>query len=266
MENVSKALLMAGGMLMAILVISMLILMYTNINSYFSASSEANRQAQIVKFNEEYESYNRKDDPATSNNEGLRGTEIISLLAKANEYNTKQSDYDGTSAGYSKISITVDIGNENLKKFTWDGNTPKSLGRVYTDSNYTDLIQIKTNCSKELSDVKKSLVRKNSISDSDLETLAGALANLTNDKPSELERKKRYSLLGRIFAYEFNDDNWKLQKDKIYKILNSTQKYYEYTQFKKAHFDCIDVSYKTDAGKESARITGMEFKFNGTIE
>ena len=37
--------------------------------------------------------------------------------------------------------------------------------------------------------------------------------------------------------------------------------YYEYVQFKRAHFDCTNIEYDNNTG----RITKMDFKFNGKI-
>ena len=42
-------------------------------------------------------------------------------------------------------------------------------------------------------------------------------------------------------------------------IRNDVYKYYEYIQFKRAHFDCEKVEYNNETG----RITKMKFKFNG---
>ena len=37
--------------------------------------------------------------------------------------------------------------------------------------------------------------------------------------------------------------------------------YYEYIQFKRAHFDCTDIEYDGETG----RVIGMKFEFNGKI-
>lgn len=45
-------------------------------------------------------------------------------------------------------------------------------------------------------------------------------------------------------------------------IRERVYKYYEYVQFKRAHFDCVDSKYNNSTG----RITYLEFKFNGEIQ
>ena len=149
MENASKALLMAGGVLMAILVISMLVLMFSNLTNVFSEENQANREAQIVKFNMEYESYNR---------EGVRGTEILSLLAKVHDYNEYQSDYEGTNAGYSPITVNIDMSTQgnNLKYDDTDElkiSTNYVQGKLNTQNAYDSIKNIKENAKESLEQI-----------------------------------------------------------------------------------------------------------------
>lgn len=81
MENASKALLMAGGMLLAILLISVGVLGYTRIKSLKTTEAETVKQKQIQAFNAEYESYNRQR---------LRGIDVISVVNKAISNNEMQ--------------------------------------------------------------------------------------------------------------------------------------------------------------------------------
>lgn len=76
MENASKALLIAGGILIAILILSVLVVTINIINSNQKAQEKALATEQLVKFNQKYEAYNKK---------ALYGTDIITLkgLAKS---------------------------------------------------------------------------------------------------------------------------------------------------------------------------------------
>lgn len=83
MENASKALLMAGGILIAILVIGVVIYMFNSSSFLFKSSEDIERAEQIEAFNREYEAYNRKL---------MRGTDIISIINKVNSNNEKYED------------------------------------------------------------------------------------------------------------------------------------------------------------------------------
>ena len=81
MENASKALLMAGGILIALLVISALILMFNQIGAYGKSQEEMKRNSQLVEFNKDFERY--LDD------KGITGADVISLINKVVDYNIK---------------------------------------------------------------------------------------------------------------------------------------------------------------------------------
>ena len=57
MENASKALLMAGGILTALLVIGALILMFNQLGIYQKSNSQAEKNSQIAAFNRKFEKY-----------------------------------------------------------------------------------------------------------------------------------------------------------------------------------------------------------------
>ena len=81
MENASKALLMAGGILIAILIIGALLLMVTQIGDYQKTKDSGAKATQIAKFNSDFERY--LDD------KGIKGTDIVSLINKIAEKKTK---------------------------------------------------------------------------------------------------------------------------------------------------------------------------------
>lgn len=80
MENASKALLIAGGVLIAILIISVLVVTINIINSNQKAKEQAIVTKQLVEFNQKWEAYNKK---------ALYGTDIITVMKMAIENNNK---------------------------------------------------------------------------------------------------------------------------------------------------------------------------------
>ena len=82
MENASKALLMAGSVLIALMIIGALLLMFNNLSSYQEADVQTTREAQVLEFNNQYETYNRKN---------VRGSDLYSLLNRVVDYNKRKS-------------------------------------------------------------------------------------------------------------------------------------------------------------------------------
>lgn len=112
MENASKALMMAGGILIALLIITLLVIMFTSMSDIFKSEDEIKRIEEIEAYNKEYESYNRKL---------LRGADIISLMNKAISNNKK---YDNLEEYRMQIEfimkeelIYTKTGNSNTGKF-----------------------------------------------------------------------------------------------------------------------------------------------------
>ncbi len=87
MENASKALLMAGGVLIAILIIAILVYSFGTMGGYFDTENAEKQAEQLKIFNDQYEVYNRKL---------LRGVDVISVINKVLDNNQKYgpSEYD----------------------------------------------------------------------------------------------------------------------------------------------------------------------------
>ena len=81
MENASKALLIAAGILIAIIIIAIFINMYGKISSIQETQDEKTKMEQLAEFNAEYESYNKTL---------MYGTDVVTLVNKANENNRKR--------------------------------------------------------------------------------------------------------------------------------------------------------------------------------
>ena len=59
MENASKALIMAGGVLIALMILGALLLMFNNLSSYQNTNTQTTEEAQVIAFNNQFETYNR---------------------------------------------------------------------------------------------------------------------------------------------------------------------------------------------------------------
>ena len=83
MENASKALLIAGGILIAIIIISMFIMMYNKMTSIKKTQEEKIEMEQIAEFNAQFEAYNKKL---------MYGADVITLYNKVQEHNKKSNE------------------------------------------------------------------------------------------------------------------------------------------------------------------------------
>ena len=54
MENASKALLIAGGILIALIIISLLVVMFTQIGDYQKSQSSGSKESQLAEFNRDF--------------------------------------------------------------------------------------------------------------------------------------------------------------------------------------------------------------------
>ncbi len=94
MENASKALIMAGSILMALLVIGLLVLGYTNLSSLEQQKEDSEGELTALEYMRKFEQFNRT----------LYGSELLSLANLQEDYNNTD---DVLREGYDRISITV---------------------------------------------------------------------------------------------------------------------------------------------------------------
>ena len=58
MENATKALIISGSVLIALMIIGALLLMFNSLSSYQETNIQGTREAQVIEFNNQYETYN----------------------------------------------------------------------------------------------------------------------------------------------------------------------------------------------------------------
>ncbi len=245
MENASKALIMAGSVLIALMIIGALILTFSNLTAYQETNTRSTRSTQMAEFNSQYETYNRKD---------VRGSDLYSLLNKAIDYNRRES-----SAGTNWADKGQEIAYEPMViEFTIDKSelvAPDGASKLFTTNTYT--------VSGKSNDFGNKV--KDEIDDLEGEYGQSSLTNLTtnltkifiDDSSTSQEKKEAVqnfnSASKKKTVSDFKEIDGKSQ------IRQDVYMYYEYIQFKRAHFDCEKVEYNNETG----RITKMEFKFNG---
>ena len=95
MENASKALLIAGGILLAILVISLFAVLFNNLRDYQDSQEDAKYQEQVVRYNNPYTAYDR---------DGITLNEIKSLYNMIESNNIKANNGE---SGYYHIQSNI---------------------------------------------------------------------------------------------------------------------------------------------------------------
>lgn len=79
MENASKALIMAGGILVGVLVLSLMVYLFADFGSTFAQINAQNKQNQLSQFNSKFTAYEDK--------EGLTIYDVITVAGYAKENN-----------------------------------------------------------------------------------------------------------------------------------------------------------------------------------
>lgn len=118
MENASKALLMAAGVLIAIITMALLVRSFTSISMFQKTQLTEEEQVQLIAFNEQYTQYLGRY---------VYGTEVLTL----------QNRYENDE----KVSVTV-IGeqpqaDENKYKYDEDSNSYSNETRYYKCTGIT---------------------------------------------------------------------------------------------------------------------------------
>ena len=251
MDNASKALIMAGGVLIGLLIISALVLMFSNLSAYQTTNIESTRDSQIVEFNNKYESYNKKN---------LRGSELYSLLNMVVDYNRRQTTAgvqqdDGTgwadkgqSVAFEPMKITFTINDKT--KFSAD----TSGNKLITEPSYT----IGGNENTFEKEIKQKIDKLEDYYGKDsLTNLSSNLTRIFIDSNSSTEQaeavNKFNSISKKVKARKFDD----IAKGSTYR--KDVYTYYEYVQFKRARFNCTGTSYNKNTG----RIIELDFEFTG---
>lgn len=130
MENATKALIIAGSVLLSIIVLSIFMLMVNSLTDYQQAQNKMEQTQDVISFNNQFQGYMRDE---------VAGTDVLSVINKVTYYNrTKASDavdYGGTGDEYiyEPITLIIDMGDETKRKqLSMDGTNLK----LWTDSEF----------------------------------------------------------------------------------------------------------------------------------
>lgn len=221
MENASKALIMAGSVLIALMIIGALLLMVNNLSSYQKVGEQNTREAQVVEFNNQFETYLRRN---------VRGSDMISLMNRIVDYNTRKTDTSEERFQRMNISITG-INVNNLKYNSGDSNL---IASSYTQDTIGDLL------------TKIQIIEGNY----QAKYISALSTNINEVMASENKAKE-------ILPKNLSDYGG------YNEIKNDTAKYYQYSQFKRVYFDYVESGTEYSS---MGRIVKLEFVCNNRLE
>ena len=162
MENASKALIIAGGVLVSLIILSLLVTFFSNLRNLRQTEQTGDVIVQAAEFNKQYEAYNRN----------VYGSELVSIARKIEDYNKRDSELQD----YTKIVLEVKFSQSAVKKLDVRGE-------------FTDTLYAGTYDSKSLEDLMDNI--ENEIIKSGNERKI-----LTNKKTGAKQRKTIKELAG----------------------------------------------------------------------
>ena len=129
MENATKAILIAGGLLISIIVISIFYFMFGKAGNMVEEISPNTQQKEIKDFNRSFEAYNKRL---------MYGTDIISVINKAIDNNRSYNVEFGTySSNLEYLDYYVDIEFTIYERDEYNHRLGKTNKKTYSLSkNY----------------------------------------------------------------------------------------------------------------------------------
>ena len=224
MENASKALIIAGSVLMAVLVIGALMLMYNQIADIEQTKTDNDELSKMEDYSKKFEEYNGT----------IYGSELFSLANLQDDYTKRYKQEDG----YTKITIKVIINNS-------------ISGTSYFQSGENDINKIlaaKNDIEKDITEFEdknkfkgKTVKYYSQLTIREIADIYGVNFS-SDDLESDVEDKIRQ---------KGGEAKRLIEAIAEYKNIKSV-----YTEFKNKRFKCTNVTYNRNNG----RIESMKFE------
>ena len=271
MENASKALLMAAGVLITMLIVMLLLFFKGRITEFYNDQGKIDDIENVTQFNKQFTNYER---------EKVYGYELISLANMVQDYNIRHSAEAQNDEKYNPITLIVSFpaGNVNVKNLWYDNETNPSLHlfkegdrltQSSTDNRLVNIITTGLNIENIYGNAQIAAKLAKSIdtliiNDKDTDEIQKIATEqgIGEDKVKEALKKKSVEDYKRII-----NNNTDITYNEIENILLrdgyngiSIKKYYEYYQFKRSVFKCTELKYDNKEGG-TGRVESMTFEF-----
>ena len=229
MENASKALIMAGSVLLAMLIIGALVFTISTISSMHQTEDSMEDAEKLAEFNRQIQTFNKQT---------IYGSELISLSNLIDDYNFRQADlkgyepikfevitttsrdiitpatYTNYKSGTKKISTVFNTLEEKVNKAKTEYITIEYRGNKISETSQ----RLSGMRDAELEELVKRLTKGFSVSEDDIQNLKNDLrekgntytifnSELVNFKSSKFERISfEYDQgIGRVISVKFEE-------------------------------------------------------------
>lgn len=275
MENSAKAIIIAGGMFILIMVITLLVIFGRSLSSYMQDQHDKEMVKQITEFNNKFANYQGTE---------LRGNELISVLNRVIDYNALEAG----EYGYDPVLVEINFNNRTELDSVIKFNTSSTEEKNFLDECFQNKNKPIIKNSKDKDDNLKKISQKGTtilnkysqdiprLTDTKLQKLSAEISNIVQEQDNSSwldgydgDRKAVYNRtrakkLTSILGYTVNEDGSCAVNNE--NILNAVKKatveYYQFTQFKRIMFKCTSIEYSQDTG----RINKMSFEVKTTTD
>lgn len=234
MENASKALIMAGSILIALLVAGMVSMVYSQMSKVEQTKIDVEKNKKVVDYAKTFEQYNKNN---------IYGSEILSLANLQEDYNFRQAEMKG----YTNINVTVQIIRPIYEN-----------GIHYINTGKLNIQTIKVGIEKMISDIENFEKNNNGYKNKkeNNKRSVSYYAQLSNRQIATLfdisysSSENDYDIGERLANYAISPTTYKLLQDiEKYKNLKTS-----YAEFKNTSFKCDNTVYDG-----VGRLTSMHF-------
>jgi len=212
MENASKAIIIAGGILISMIVISLFFFMFSNMSTLVDTTSKDTTEVQIVDFNKGFEAYNKKI---------MYGADIISVVNKAIDNNAKYKATKDNENNEYYIDVAINFKERlELRTETYKQRTDMN-GKYRLDSSKTHIQTVlqagaTIKLSEEQTKIEDMLIKPVQLSDIDGNPVDNKNSSVSTYSPG---------------------------------CASYTVTYYPASEFKRKIFYCSDVKYSKTSGR-----------------
>lgn len=212
MDNASKALIMAGGILTALLIIGILVLMFNQISTYKKVNTELEKTEKLAEFNYDFERYVEYNK--------LNGTDLITLGNKIVDYN-KKAQNGGVSNSPVDYNITMTLTVSNFDSFRNKYGYTNKNQALFKNDIY--VISTNDNTFKDILDSYNSTDREL------LQKLSSIYSNYSNERQAINAIKESLEKINQTKYKNWNGNN-------MSPTLNQIKNFKEYSEFKTSTF------------------------------
>lgn len=275
MENSAKALYIAGSLLIALVVISLLVAAFNNIGGVQKTKDDIEYQESIVAFNREYEAYN---------NRIMLGVDVISCINKAinnNEQFAKNGKWARTKNLDNESAVQIEVLLKDQLKESMQIYTISDTGKelkYFEGEEFWSMKEVKNDDQFKESidnffdvDLKEILVSDEILKASNVKQLFGDETSLSQEiemeeysgkdyyvmqllddaalKKTKVKFEKGNTGLLSLAKYFDNREIVRVNKNSGPKVWSSVKWTTVLSDFKKRKFECAEVFYNDNTGK-----------------